>query len=165
MGGTKIGRLADDLGYWHNRFGRLVDDHLERRMAEDGDLSVFQWYVLLLLHHREADTVAEIAAAAAIDASEVSRLVARLEFKGLVARRVGRPSDGARGEPGGAAFKLTRKGKQRTLELAAAAEASARVCFGALSHDEVRQYKSLLAKLLGAHGDESERELIEASLS
>ena len=158
MSGQKIGRLVDHLGYWHDRFARLVHSHVERSLVEHGDVSVSQWRVLVLLFHREVETIPEIAAAFPVDQAEASRLVARVEFKGLVARKVDRK------DPSRTTFKLTRKGRQLTLELATVAEASDRECFGALDDDEVRQYKSLLAKLLEAHGEDAERERIAASL-
>ncbi len=158
MSAGKISRLADHLGYWHNRFGRLVDADLEQRLAEHGDVTVSQWYVLVLLYHRQAASVPEVAAALSIDRAAASRLVARVEFKGLVARRVDP------GDPPAATLKLTRKGRKLTSELAAAADENDRVCFEALSDDEVVQFKSLLAKLLGAHGEAPERKWIEAPL-
>ncbi len=149
----KISRLFDHLGYWHNRFGRLIDGHLEQRLAEHGELTVSQWYVLVLLYHREADSVPTIAATLPIDPAEASRLVSRLEFKGLVARKID-PSD-----PHSAHLKLTRKGRKLTSELAAAADASERALFGGLSDDEIARYKGLLAKLLEANGDDPETDL------
>ncbi len=147
MSKQKIARLVDHLGYWHDRFGRLVHGYFEQRLAEHGDVTASQWRVLVLLFHRQADSIPEIAAAFSVDQAEASRLVARVEFKGLVARKVD-PQD-----PTGTTFKLTRKGRQLTLELAAVAEASDKACFGALSDDEITQYKSLLAKLLAAQGE------------
>ena len=158
MSKPKIARLADHLGYWHNRFGRRVDQHLEQRLAEDADITVSQWYVLVLLYHREAESVPEMAAALPIDQAAASRLVARLEFKRLVSRKAD-PADATTFK-----LKLTRKGRQLTTELAAAAAEHDRACFGTLSDDEIIQYKSLLAKLLEAHGDAPERGWIEAPL-
>ncbi len=147
MGKQKIGKLDDHLGYWHDRFGRLAHDHLEQRLAEHGDVTVSQWRALVLLYHRQADSIPGLAATLAVDQAAASRLLARLEFKGLVARKVD-PKD-----PSRATFKLKRKGRALTLELAEVADASDRECFAALSDGEIRQYKSLLAKLLEAHGE------------
>ena len=158
MSKPKIARLADHLGYWHNRFGRRVDQHLEQRLAEDADVTICQWYVLVLLYHREAESVPQLAAALPIDQAAASRLVARLEFKRLVARKADRSDTTA------FKLKLTRKGRQLTSELAAAAAEHDRACFGALSAGEIVQYKSLLAKLLEAHDVAPERGWIEAPL-
>ncbi len=149
MSKQKIGRLVDHLGYWHDRFGKLVHGHLEQRLAEHGEVSVSQWRALVLLFHREAETIAEIAEAFAIDQAAASRLVARVEFKGLAVRKID-PKDSTR-----TTFRLTRKGRQLTLELAAVAETSDQACFAAFSDDEITQYKSLLVKLLEAHGEKA----------
>ncbi len=158
MSGKKIGRLVDHLGYWHDRFGRLVHARFEQRLAEQGDVTVSQWRVLVLLYHRDAGSIAEIAAALPADQAAASRSVARLEFKRLVSRKAD-PEN-----PGASRLKLTRKGRQLTAELAAAADENDRAYFGTLSGEEIVQYKSLLAKLLEAHGDAPEGEWIDAPL-
>ena len=157
MSKPKIARLADHLGYWHNRLGKRVDRDLEQRLA-DADVTVSQWSVLVLLYHREAESVPGVAAALPIDPAAASRLAARLEFKRLVSRKAD-PADATAFK-----LKLTRKGRQLTSELAVAAGENDRAFFGVLSDDEIARYKSLLAKLLEAHDEAPEGSWIEAPL-
>ncbi len=158
MSKPKIARLADHLGYWHNRFGRRLEARFEERLVEAADVTVSQWHALVLLFHREAESVPELATALPMDPAAASRLVARLEFKRLVSRKAD-PKD-----PGAFKLKLTRKGRQVTTELAAVAAEHDRAYFGTLNEAEVVQYKSLLARLLEAHDDAPESAWIDAPL-
>ncbi len=157
MSEREVSGLFDHLGYWHHRFGRLVHTHFERRLAEHG-ITVSQWCVLVLLYHRQAETISEVAAAFPIDQAAASRLVARLESKDLLVRTAD-PADRR-----STRLALTPEGRRLTPELAAAADANDQAYFGALSRKEVAQYKALLAKLLKNLGEEPAREWVEAPL-
>jgi len=58
-----------------------VDEALESR-----DLTHAQWIPLIKLHMGQASTVAELARSCSLDAGAMTRLLDRLEAKGLVAR-------------------------------------------------------------------------------
>ena len=83
--------IADSIGYLVKRLRlaqeRLVDDE----MAEH-DLTGVQWGPLLLLHYGIGSTAADIARWACIDTGAVTRMVDRLEAKGLI-RRTPCPDD------------------------------------------------------------------------
>lgn len=64
-----------------NLFMAEVDEALEPR-----DLTSAQWLPLLKLHMGHASTVAELARECKLDAGAMTRLLDRLEAKGLVAR-------------------------------------------------------------------------------
>ena len=79
-------RVEESIGYLINRLAQTVGRELDRRMVELG-LTDAQWKPLLLLHQGECSTAADLSRLACHDTGAVTRLLDRLEAKGLVSRR------------------------------------------------------------------------------
>jgi DNA-binding MarR family transcriptional regulator len=77
--------IADSIGYLVKRL-RLVQERLVDDEMAEHDLTGVQWGPLLLLHYGIGSTAADIARWACIDTGAVTRMVDRLEAKGLVKR-------------------------------------------------------------------------------
>ena len=138
--------LYHHLGFWHNRFGQVVHTTLDRRLAAL-NITVSQWSLMALLYHREADTVREIARMIDLDTGAVTRLADRLEKKGYLRRM---PDTADRRS---VLLSLTGTGRRLVPDLAVIVDANDRVFFGVLTHEETRQYQTLLGKLLQRAGD------------
>lgn len=76
------------LGYMTITANRLMAAHLRRSMAQSGiDLTGDQWGVLVFVWNRGSIAQDELAHAACVDKTGMSRLLAVMEQKGLVTRR------------------------------------------------------------------------------
>jgi hypothetical protein len=91
-------RAEESIGYLMRRIVTAVGQSVETRMCEPGSPTYPQWVPLLKLHMGDASTVAELARACTLDAGAMTRLLDRLEAKGLVHPRafLARPP---RGQP------------------------------------------------------------------
>jgi DNA-binding MarR family transcriptional regulator len=105
---AKARRLRDAVRHLVVAHGTLE----EMRRPCGAELSIPHAYALLeLLHHGEPMTVSELAAKLAIDRTNVSRLCARMEEAGELAREL-HPGDGR-----ARALRLTAKGKKLAREV------------------------------------------------
>jgi DNA-binding MarR family transcriptional regulator len=77
--------IDDSYGFLVRRLYTSLQRHVERRVQAH-DLTALQWMPLLLLDEGKAKTCAEIARLMAIDTGAMTRMVDRLESKGLVRR-------------------------------------------------------------------------------
>lgn len=136
-------RLFDHLGYWHGRVAQVVHTALDRSLAK-ANITVSQWTVMVLLYHREADTVRDIARMTDLDAGAVTRLADRLEKKGYL-RRTEDLSDRR-----SVLLSLTGPGRRLVPDLAALVDENDQAFFGVLSPDEILQYRAILGKLIRA---------------
>jgi len=75
----------DSVGYMMRRILNMVGGEVEREMAPSG-LTNAQWIPLFKLFMGSASTVAELARECQLDAGAMTRLLDRLETKGLVRR-------------------------------------------------------------------------------
>jgi len=77
--------ILDSIGYLlkqiRNNLDRLVDSEMEQH-----DLTGVQWGPLLIIKYGLGTTAAEIARAACVDTGAVTRMIDRLEAKGLLRR-------------------------------------------------------------------------------
>ena len=78
-------RIENSVGYLVRRLAHTVGRELDRRMVELG-LTDAQWKPLLLLQQGVCTTAADISRIACHDTGAVTRLLDRLESKGLVQR-------------------------------------------------------------------------------
>ena len=78
--------VDDSYGYLVRRLHASLQRHMERRV-QSLDLTALQWGPLLLIAQGKGDTAAALARALDIDTGAVTRMVDRLERKGLVQRR------------------------------------------------------------------------------
>ena len=75
----------DSIGYMMRRIVNMVTAEIDHEL-EPSDLTSAQWVPLLKLHMGVGSTVAELARSCQLDAGSMTRLLDRLEAKGLVRR-------------------------------------------------------------------------------
>jgi DNA-binding MarR family transcriptional regulator len=75
----------ESLGYLMKRVVASMTQSIERRLQEH-DLTDAQWKPLLMMHLGRAATVAELARECTCDAGAMTRMLDRLEAKGLLER-------------------------------------------------------------------------------
>ena len=80
-----IFRPENSMGYLMRRIMGVVAQDVEREMEPFG-LTDAQWKPLLRLYLRQANTVAELARCCEMDAGSMTRLLDRVEAKGLLRR-------------------------------------------------------------------------------
>jgi DNA-binding MarR family transcriptional regulator len=137
--------LQAHTGYWLNRLRGLVHSRFEAALAEE-EVTVAQWSVLITVYRGDAVTPLEIARFVDVDPGAMTRLLDRLEDKGLIQRG---PVDGDRRRM---EIVLTPRAREMTPRLAALADANDAAFFGALSESDQAEFRRLLAKLLRAQG-------------
>lgn len=77
--------LSDSIGFLTGRIATALRTELEHDLSEFG-VTANQWPVLLLIHHGRASRPSEIAEMLGIDRGAATRLIDRLEQKGVVSR-------------------------------------------------------------------------------
>jgi DNA-binding MarR family transcriptional regulator len=83
--------LADSIGYLLNRAAAQVRVRLEQKLAPHG-ITVQQWAVLFVCFKTGATTPTALARTVGIDGAAVTRLLDRMESKGLL-RRMANPAN------------------------------------------------------------------------
>ncbi|RFO98921.1 MarR family transcriptional regulator [Rhodoferax lacus] len=78
-------RPEDSVGYLMKQIINMVSQDVERQLAHT-DLTSAQWVPLFKIHFGQASTVAELARECSLDAGAMTRLLDRLEAKGLCKR-------------------------------------------------------------------------------
>jgi DNA-binding MarR family transcriptional regulator len=141
-------RTEDSVGFLMKQTVELISRTLDARMAEHS-LTDAQWRPLLLLSRHPAGTATQIARWAGCNAGATTRMLDRLEDKGLL-RRV-RSLDDRRVQQ----LELTEEGRK--------AAAIVPYVIADLTRKEVEQLRELLRRVLAtgrraASGDASERE-------
>jgi DNA-binding MarR family transcriptional regulator len=79
-------KAEESIGYLMRRILSAVAQAVEMRMCEPGSPTFPQWLPLYKLHLGVATTVAELARACELDTGAMTRLLDRLEAKGLCRR-------------------------------------------------------------------------------
>ena len=79
-------QTEESIGYLMRRIVTAVGPSVENRMCEPGSPTYPQWVPLYKLHIGAATTVAELARACELDTGAMTRLLDRLEAKGLCRR-------------------------------------------------------------------------------
>lgn len=102
--------ISDSVGYLLKLIRNGLDRAIDAEMAEH-DLTGVQWGPLLMLHYGVGTTAAELARYACVDTGAVTRMLDRLEAKGLVERRAS-PKDRRVIE-----LRLTREGERLCQEI------------------------------------------------
>ena len=77
--------IHDSVGYLLRQLRSALDRVVDAEMDEH-DLTGVQWGPLLMLHFRMGTTAAELARAACVDTGAMTRMLDRLEAKGLLQR-------------------------------------------------------------------------------
>jgi DNA-binding MarR family transcriptional regulator len=139
--------LYDHAGYWLSRLQAEMHGRLERRLAAHG-VTAAQWGVLIALHQGASNTVRGLATFLAVDGGAVTRLIDRLEGKGLVARQVDRADRRS------VILSLSEAGRALIGPLVQAVDEHDAEILNGLSAAERRQFLSALSHLLTAQGIE-----------
>ena len=143
-------RLQDHVGYWLRRLSDAVHGRFERQLAVHG-VTVAQWNALVAVYHGEATTVRALARFIHIDPAAVSRVIDRLEEKGLMARMAD-PTSRRR-----VRLALTAAGRALVPALIRVADRNEEAFFGGLGTAERRQLLERLRSLLPKQSMERER--------
>lgn len=141
------GGLRDHTTYWLNRLRGVAHARLEEALAAYG-VTVAQWSVLITVYREDAVTPLEIARFIDVDPGSLTRLLDRMEDKGLVHRL---PVDGDRRS---IRIALTPQAAALAPRLAALADANDATILSPLSDTEQRDFRRMLARLLRAQGVE-----------
>jgi DNA-binding MarR family transcriptional regulator len=131
----------DSVGYMMRRILNMVASEVEREMAPNG-LTNAQWIPLFKLFMGSASTVAELARECQLDAGAMTRLLDRLEAKGLV-RRV-RSSEDRRVVN----LELTDEGRAAAQQIPAALCRVQNAHMKGFTHAEWETLKGLLRRIL-----------------
>lgn len=78
-------QIDDSIGYLMRQIVGLSTNIIDERMADHG-LTDAQWKPLLMIQQGQCQTAAELARMACCDAGAITRLLDRVEAKGLVQR-------------------------------------------------------------------------------
>lgn len=134
-------RIENSVGYLVRRLTHTLGRELDRRMAELG-LTDAQWKPLLLLQQGVCTTAADISRIACHDTGAVTRLLDRLESKGLVQRL--RSAEDRRVVK----LELTDEGTRVAAEVPRIISDLANQMLIGFSQDEFLQFKALLNRAL-----------------
>ncbi len=134
-------RMPDSVGYLMRRIVSHLSQEVERRMEPNG-LTNAQWVPLLKLHLGDAGTVAELARTCELDAGAMTRLLDRLESKGLC-RRV-RSSEDRRVVN----LELTPEGGEAAKAIPAVLSQVQNACLAGFSASEWEDLKGYLRRIL-----------------
>lgn len=133
--------VESSIGYLVNRLAQTIGKELDRRMSALG-LTDAQWKPLLLLHQGGCTTAVDLSRISCHDTGAVTRLLDRLETKGLVQRV--RSSEDRRVVN----LELTDEGKRIAAEVPEIISQLANQVLTGFSQDEFVQFKALLARAL-----------------
>lgn len=140
--------LHNSYTFWISRLASVMQDRFNKEL-ETLDVTWPQWMVMNVLTHELANTPANIAAQIGVDRSAVTRLVDRLEKKGLVMRE----HDGL--DRRSVKVHITSPGQMMVRHLDEAAERHQKVFLEGLHNTEYRALKGNIQKLLRAGGVET----------
>jgi len=141
-------QLHNSFTFWISRLASVMQEQFNKELDEL-DVTWPQWMVMNVLAHNLAETPAQIADNLGVDRSAVTRLVDRLEKKGLVNRL----HDGL--DRRSILVKLTKAGAAMVEELDSSAGEHQRKFLSQLPSTEYRAFKGNLQKMLRAGGVET----------
>jgi len=142
---TEVPELTAHLGYWLRQVSNHVSQSFARKVAGEG-VTVAEWAVMRVLYGSGPVAPSQLAEAMGLTRGAISKLVDRLEAKGLVARAAS-AVDGR-----GQVVRLTAAGRRRVPALAALAEANEAECFGQMSARDRAALMRMLREAVGRLG-------------
>lgn len=140
--------LHNSFTFWIARLASAMREQFNQALAEH-DITWPQWMIMNVLHHKLAVTPAQIADNIGVDRSAVTRLVDRLEKKGMVARSF----DGL--DRRSIQIVMTTQGCRLVTQINAAAKEHQDSFMSQLPSTECRGLKGNIQKLLRAGGVET----------
>lgn len=136
--------LEAHLGFWL----RFVSNHVSARfqtLLEEKDVTVTEWVALRTLWSKDETTHAELIQALGMTKGAASKLVSRLEEKGLAKRQL------AEGRAREQSLRLTAAGRRLVPKLAALADANDAHFFGHLGAAERQALARAMQALVQHH--------------
>ena len=134
-------RSEDSIGYLMRIVLSGLAHEIERQL-EPSDLTNAQWLPLLKLHMGDGGTVAELARGCRLDAGAMTRLLDRLEAKGLC-RRVRSVADRRVVN-----IELTDEGRSAAVDIPALLSGVQNACLAGFSAEEFETLKSFLRRMV-----------------
>lgn len=141
--GSDVSPLDAHLGFWMRRVSNHVSGSFEELLKGAG-CSVTEWVALRQLYEDGPSSHAALMGALGMTKGAVSKVVSRLEARGLVARRT-------REDFLGQSLELTDAGRELVPELARLADANDEAFFGQLADRQRRDLLELLKALAATH--------------
>ena len=139
----KASALESHLGFWLRFVSNQVSSRFENLLAEH-DVSVTEWVAMRSLYGRMDTTHAELISALGMTKGAASKVISKLEAKGLAERQLSKDSQREQ------VLCLTESGHALVPELAAIADENDAHFFGHLT-DTQRQSLATLMKELVIH--------------
>ena len=136
--------LDAHLGFWLRSVSNQVSARFSERLAERGT-TVTEWVALRTLFERPQTTHAELIGALGMTKGATSKVVSRLQDKGLASRQASEESGREQ------QLSLTRAGLALVPVLAALADDNEQEFFGHLSLRDRQRMKKLLQGLVAHH--------------
>ncbi len=133
--------IDESVGYLLKLVRNGLDRAIDAEMAEH-DLTGVQWGPLLMLHHGVGTTAGELARYACVDTGAVTRMLDRLEAKGLVERRAS-PKDRRVVE-----LRLTREGERLCKQIPFGLARVGNHLLRGFTADEFEMLKRLLRRMV-----------------
>jgi len=138
--------LDESIGYLVKKLAVCLQRHVDTRMVNLG-LTDSQWKPLLMLSSGKGDTASALAREMNVDAGAVSRMIDRLEAKGMI-QRVGCKDDRRV-----ARLELTEQGRVVTAAIPAVLAEVLNHHLRGFTQDEAGQIKSQLRRMLENGGE------------
>jgi DNA-binding MarR family transcriptional regulator len=139
-----VSSLETHAGFWL----RFVSNHVSsrfKRLVEARGVTVSDWVALRTLLERQATTHSDLIEALGMTKGAASKVVTRLEQKGLATRRT------AEGRAREQLIEITAAGRRLVPELAALADENDAHFFACLSRSEHEAVLGVLQKLVRVH--------------
>jgi DNA-binding MarR family transcriptional regulator len=136
--------VDESVGYLVKRVRSMLSTAVEREIADtsDSDVTYEQWGVLVMILARRADTAAVLARCMECDTGSMTRMLDRLETKGLIVRT--RSTDDRRRVK----LELTPDGKRKAERLVKAIVKVLNRHLEGFAVDELELFKSFLRRML-----------------
>ncbi len=141
--------LTAYLPYLINRTGAELAAAFSREIAPHG-VTLQMWRVLAALHHRDGLRISDLAGLTSIDISTLSRLIGKMEKRGLVARRRGPEADGRV-----VAVALTPVGRATARAIVPVARRYETAALAGFTADEAAALKRMLVRVYANLGGEA----------
>lgn len=141
---TSVSALDAHLGFWLRYVSNQVSGRFQAQL-EQQDCSVSEWVAVRTLYNRPAISHAQLIQALGMTKGATSKVLSRLQQRGLVKRTL---AEGSNREQ---LLELTAKGKNLVPRLAALADANDEHFFGNLSAAERGALFTALKKLVAEH--------------
>lgn len=142
---VSVSHLGAHLGYWMRFVSNHVSHGFARKVEAEG-VTVSEWVILRQLYDAEQTSPSELAIALGMTKGAISKLMARLQAKGLLMVAVAR--DDRRRQ----VAQLTRKGSELVPRLADLADQNDNEFFGHMTKGARRDLELVLRALVKRHG-------------